>query len=828
MPFSLILHNSKINYRKFILLAVTFSILCSPGFFLPPDAFAAVPAQIGSVTFAPNKTQMVLSWPAPSANPSITDYTIKFRIEGASDWTTFSDGVSTTASATVTGLTSGETYEFKVAAVNSDGTGAYTPALQSRTSDFEAGREFSEKQSFQAGKQFAAGTEFADEEDFSGGQMVFNGAQDFGDGTKFASGQDLSTATHTFGSNVKFQGNTNFADGQLFPAGTFFDDAQEFTGDKVYQFVSDGIIFGDGSGVVFQGAHTFGTNADFDAGVQTFTGQNTFAAGAKIAANQDFSSLPVQIFQGANTFGAGVEFTNSQDLSNGKHTFQGSTTFGTATKFAEGQDLSFASHIFGANSIFDEFIEFSNNQEFDAVMAFDKYQHFGDTSDFTEVVQTFKEGSTFGTGTSFKSDGTQSLPVGTIPAFGILLSTVTCTSSDCKPSDDSAYLQPGGLLSPGIDPVATFNSIESDDTSFSVDGLGLTMSFASVTGDGTIKTDLLDPNNVPSSTTTSDGIVTVSTTAGNSIPTVGSVIDLSAGTATISGNISITLPYEESNIPVGMNESNLTVIHYVNSEWIEETDCTIDTANNNITCTVTSLSPFGVGSKSGSAGASSTGSSGASGAGCSPDALNGKSLRMYEIKYNLCALSKIEILGYSTCGALNLTVKDENGINPGKVNPVQNYLNQTMLSMVADVSSNSNSYNIQVQNIRDDVRHLLIPEKLHGKLLSCTGNVVIEQFDGDHTGYTSNQENSQSRKISDDESSYIPRTENVSNKISNDESTIVKISENLLTEPEPPMYEPEPPMYEPEPPMYEPEPPENFFLLKWLGEIFSWMILDSK
>jgi hypothetical protein len=49
-----------------------------------------------------------------------------------------------------------------------------------------------------------------------------------------------------------------------------------------------------------------------------------------------------------------------------------------------------------------------------------------------------------------------------------------------------------------------------------------------------------------------------------------------------------------------------------------------------------------------------------------------------------------------------------------------------------------------------------------------------------------------------------------------------------MYEPEPPMYEPEPPMYEPEPPMYEPEPPENFFLLKWLDKIFSWMILDSK
>jgi len=451
-------------------LAVTFSILCSPGFFLPPDVFAAVPAQVGTVTIAPNKTQMVLSWSAPSATPSITDYTIKFRIENASDWTTFNDGVSTTASVTVTGLTTGETYDFKVAAVNSDGTGTYSSVVSSRTSDFEAGREFTEKQSFQAGKQFAAGTEFAAEQDFSGGQMVFNGAQQFGQGTKFASGQDLSSATHAFGENVEFQGNTDFADGQEFAAGIKFDDDQAFAAGESYDFSASGIQFGGTDGVAFGAARTFGANADFDAGLQTFVGQNTFASGAAFAANQDFSTLAVQTFQGANIFGAGTKFAANQDLSNGIHDFQAGNTFGAGTKFAAGQDLSAGVHTFGANVVFDDFTEFADSQAFAAAMTFDKYQHFGDSNDFTAVVQTFKEGSTFGTGTSFKSDGTQSLPVGTIPAFGVLLSAVTCTTSDCKPSDNNAYLPPGGFLPPGTDPTASFNSIASDDTSFSVDG----------------------------------------------------------------------------------------------------------------------------------------------------------------------------------------------------------------------------------------------------------------------------------------------------------------------------------------------------------------------
>ena len=446
--------------------------------------------------------------------------------------------------------------------------------------------------------------------------------------------------------------------------------------------------------------------------------------------------------------------------------------------------------------------------------------------DFTAAVQTFREGMTFAEGSVFNDE--QVFPVNTVLSHGIVINEVECSDSACVP-DPADVVAPGEKYGAGTDPAAILHQITSDDKTFEIDGLGLTMTFDTVSTDGNIKADLVDPATVAGATLSGTTLTMEGLGA-----SVGNVIDLSADTASITGDIVVTLPYQDSETD---DEENLTLYHYVNNIWIEEQNCTTNTTANTVTCTVDSLSPFSVGSKSGSAGASSTGSSGsgASGSGCSLDALNGKSLRLYEIKYNLCALSKIEILGYSTCGALNLTVKDENGINPGKVNSVQNYLNQTMLSMVADVSSNSNSYNIQVQNIRDYVRHLLIPEKLHGELLSCTGNVVIEQFDGDHTAYTSNQENSQSRKISDDESSYIPRTENVSNKISNDESTIVKISENLLTEPEPPMYEPEPPMYEPEPPMYEPEPPmyepeppENFFLLKWLDKIFSWMILDSK
>ncbi len=66
---------------------------------------------------------MLLNWTAPSTVNTITDYVIQYRVYGASTWTTFDDGTSAAATATVTGLTNGNRYEFNVEAITSDGTG---------------------------------------------------------------------------------------------------------------------------------------------------------------------------------------------------------------------------------------------------------------------------------------------------------------------------------------------------------------------------------------------------------------------------------------------------------------------------------------------------------------------------------------------------------------------------------------------------------------------------------------------------------------------------------------------------------------------------------
>jgi len=70
----------------------------------------------------------VLTWTAPSATggADITDYIVQYRATTTTTWSTFSDGTGTSVTATVTGLDSAIDYVFRVAAVNSEGTGDYS------------------------------------------------------------------------------------------------------------------------------------------------------------------------------------------------------------------------------------------------------------------------------------------------------------------------------------------------------------------------------------------------------------------------------------------------------------------------------------------------------------------------------------------------------------------------------------------------------------------------------------------------------------------------------------------------------------------------------
>jgi len=79
--------------------------------------------------------QVSLTWTAPAYNggSSITDYSVQYSTNSGSTWTTVSRTASTTASQAVTGLTNGTAYVFRVAGINSNGTGTYTAASSSVT-----------------------------------------------------------------------------------------------------------------------------------------------------------------------------------------------------------------------------------------------------------------------------------------------------------------------------------------------------------------------------------------------------------------------------------------------------------------------------------------------------------------------------------------------------------------------------------------------------------------------------------------------------------------------------------------------------------------------
>ncbi|MFA6184609.1 MAG: S8 family serine peptidase [Candidatus Shapirobacteria bacterium] len=85
----------------------------------------SVPSAPGNLTGVPGNTQVLLSWTGPTnVGSTIVDYQIDYGI--GDSWTTVGHGsLIIGTSTTVTGLTNGTSYNFRVAAVNQTGLGAY-------------------------------------------------------------------------------------------------------------------------------------------------------------------------------------------------------------------------------------------------------------------------------------------------------------------------------------------------------------------------------------------------------------------------------------------------------------------------------------------------------------------------------------------------------------------------------------------------------------------------------------------------------------------------------------------------------------------------------
>jgi L-lactate utilization protein LutC len=90
-----------------------------------------VPSAPLSLIGTPGNGQVLLSWTLPTSNGGspITNYTIDVSSNGGLSWTSFPHSVSAATTATVTGLTNGSSYWFKVGVSNAAGTGLITAAI---------------------------------------------------------------------------------------------------------------------------------------------------------------------------------------------------------------------------------------------------------------------------------------------------------------------------------------------------------------------------------------------------------------------------------------------------------------------------------------------------------------------------------------------------------------------------------------------------------------------------------------------------------------------------------------------------------------------------
>lgn len=85
----------------------------------------AVPDQVVGLSATPRNGEVFLVWDIPNDNgDGITDYKTEFKLTSSGTWLIFVDGVAPLPSTPVTNLTNGESYDFRVSAINAAGTGS--------------------------------------------------------------------------------------------------------------------------------------------------------------------------------------------------------------------------------------------------------------------------------------------------------------------------------------------------------------------------------------------------------------------------------------------------------------------------------------------------------------------------------------------------------------------------------------------------------------------------------------------------------------------------------------------------------------------------------
>ena len=155
----------------------------------------SAPSQVTGVSALPGDSEVALSWSAPEdGGVAITDYVIEMSSDAGDTWATVTDGVSTVPASTISPLAIGTSVLFRVAAVNSVGTGTASDAVSATplaTVTFE-----SNSGSGDIPNQSAAGSTALTSNSFTRQSYSFNGwntAAD-GSGTAYADGASYAFA----------------------------------------------------------------------------------------------------------------------------------------------------------------------------------------------------------------------------------------------------------------------------------------------------------------------------------------------------------------------------------------------------------------------------------------------------------------------------------------------------------------------------------------------------------------------------------------------------------------------------------------------------------
>nr|ABZ09035.1 hypothetical protein ALOHA_HF4000APKG6C9ctg1g32 [uncultured marine crenarchaeote HF4000_APKG6C9] len=582
-----------------------------------------------------------------------------------------------------TGLSSGQMFKFKVMALNAHGNGTLTSAFQAGTL-LGASFDYSSKptQSFGNGTNFGANTTFADEQSFSNFQN-FGVGQVFGSGTVFAEDQTFNGTQNFSDGSIKFDAGTQFDTVQTFGSSANFTGSTVFTGANTFGIDA---VFGDG--VNFPAGQSFGKGAEFT-GKAVFGATQTFPIDAIFAIGQEFTAGSTYTFDDFAQFKTGTDFGAAR-------TFDVGTMFDSAMIFYEG-------------STFTDAAMFGDSQTFSSAMTFANNMHFGANTDFTALAQTFKPGTTFDPGTTFAVG--QVMPLNSVPSSGLMLEAFTCVDAACVPPAGS-ILSPGEFLTPGTDPVEILSTVSSSSPDVSIPGLGFIMNFTTVSSNGKTSVDPIDPALLTGSSTalkntgTGSRSIEIGGAGGALFDTVGTALNISLSDASVSGDITIQMPYDESSIG-DTSESDLAVLHYTGGQWQEQSNCTVDTTANTITCTVTSLSPFSVGS--------SVASNKAGGRVCDTDGFGpGKSLEVDTISWDILEAKEVVVIAGSTCGPINFMVYTQKSVVAGGLTHDQPYLAENMVILKASIDiPESDFFKIVVKNDRNSFEQIIYPE-LHG------------------------------------------------------------------------------------------------------------------